>query len=198
MTISRKITGFAILTAVLATSCASLGRGQSEVDSMPLSENYKKFRASRRQLYIQNFDNRTYSPQLTGRLKEKLQYAFTRRPSLTVTPDKKNADLILYGKILLYVEEPGVADRSTTALSYNLSLVVSAKLRARSAAEVPAEVTSATDDRDVPEEQLTVRYMTAYNTGEPFFETRYTAEERMLEGIADRIVNSSYEPEVAK
>lgn len=197
-------------------ACASLNRGQSEVDAMPLSENYKKFRAARRSLYIQNFDNRTYSPQLTGRLKEKLQYAFTRKPSLTVTPDKKNADLILYGKILIYAEEPGVYDRYSQPLTYNLTMVASVKLRVSKNAQrtearggprvpgaedgVPGTDPSAADDAalDPLSEEITVRYMTSYNKGEPFFEQRFTAEERTLDGLADRIVNSTYEPPEAQ
>lgn len=205
--------GIAFLGLATISACATLSRGQSEVDALPLSENYKKFRSSRRSLYIQNFENRTYSPQLTGRLKEKLQYAFTRRPSLTVTPEKKNADLILYGKILIYAEEPGVYDRYSQPLTYNLTMVASVKIRVSKNAQrseghggprvpgakdgVSGTDVSAADEADLDpmSEEITVRYMTSYNKGEPFFEQRFTAEERMLDGLADRIVNSTYEPE---
>lgn len=165
-------------------ACASLKHGFSDVESEPITERYKEFRKVRRQLYIQNFDNRTYAPQLTGRLKEKLQLAFTRRQSLTVTPEKGTADLVLYGKILLYTEEPGVYDRGSAPLTYNLTMVASMKLRTRNAAE----------NSDGESEQHTVRYTTTYSIGEPMYETRYTAEERLLEGVADRLVNATYEP----
>lgn len=176
---------FALATwAATATGCATLKHGFSDAESEPISEKYKEFRKTRRQLYIQNFDNRTYSPQLTGRLKEKLQIAFTRKQSLAVTPEKDKAELVLYGKILLYTEEPGVYDRSSSPLTYNLTMVASMKLRAR----------SITESSEGESEQHTVRYTTTYSIGEPLYETRYTAEERLLEGMADRLVNATYEP----
>lgn len=179
---------------VLLSACASLGRGQGEVDSTPLSEDYKKFRTQRRLLYIQNFDNRTYSPQLTGRLKDKLQLAFARSASLNITQEKSLADLVLYGKIQVYGEEPGVFDRSSSPLTYNLTIIVSTRMRAR---EQKAESTKQKDaaELDTMYEQHDIRYMTSYNIGEPLYETRYVAEERLLEGLADRIVSSTYEPE---
>ncbi len=165
-------------------SCASLGRGNAEIESEPLSESYRQYRGKTRLLYIQNFDNRTYSPQLTGRLKEKLQAAFSRSASLTITPDKNKAEIIMYGKILQYSEEPGVYDRAAGPLTYNLAIVASFRLRARGSAET----------EDAPYEQHTIRYMTAYSVGEPMFETRFTAEDRMLEGLADRMAATAYEP----
>lgn len=174
--------------------CATLGRGSGEVDSKPLTEDYKKFRAEKKRLlYIQNFDNRTYSPQLTGRLKEKLQFAFARSASLNVITEKDQADLILYGKIELYAEEPGVYDRTSMPLTYNLIIVASAKLRARHG-QPEGDKKKRAVELDTMYEQHEIRYMTSYNVGEPLYETRYTAEERMLEGLADRIVNAMYEP----
>jgi len=175
-----------IFLPVFFLSCSSFG-GRADIDSAPLSEKYKKFREKPRRLYIQNFDNRTYSPQLTGRLKEKLQLAYTRLQSLAVTPEKNQADLVLYGKIEQYVEEPGIFDRNSQPLSYNLTMIVSVKLRARGA-------NTAEEDTNDLTEQHDLSYMTSYNIGEPYYETRYTAEERLLEGVADRIVSSTYEP----
>lgn len=172
---------------IIALGCASLGHGTSEVDSAPLTEQYKKFRAQKRRLYIQNFDNRTYSPQLTGRLKEKLQFAFSRSASLNVITDKDQADLVLYGKIELYAEEPGVYDRSSSPLTYNLTIIVTTRMRAR-------EKKKSETETDSMLEQHEIRYLTTYNVGQPLFETRYMAEDRMLEGLADRIVSVTYEP----
>jgi hypothetical protein len=179
----RRLLLSGLLLAALV-QCASLGRGYAEIESQPLSESYRQFRSERRLLYIQNFDNRTFSPQLTGRLKEKLQIAFSRSASLTITPDKNKAELILYGKILQYSEEPGVYDRAAGPLTYNLAIVASFRLRAR----------LTTETAEAPYEEHTIRYMTAYSVGEPMFETRYSAEERMLEGLADRMAAVAYEP----
>lgn len=168
-----------------------------------MTEKYKNFRKIRRLLYIQNFDNRTYAPQLTGRLKEKLQSAFTRKASIGITPDKQQADLILYGKILLYTEEPGVFDRAASPLTYNLTMVASMKLRprigehgcSRSALDTKCiDARTVLEDGEGESEQHTVRSTTTYSIGEPLYETRYTAEERLLEGLADRLVNATYEP----
>lgn len=180
---------------IFVLGCATLGRGAGEVDSKPLTEDYKKFRAEKKRLlYIQNFDNRTYSPQLTGRLKEKLQFAFARSASLNVITEKDQADLILYGKIELYAEEPGVYDQTAMPLTYNLIIVASAKLRARQG-RAEGDKKKREVELDTMYEQHDIRYLTSYNVGEPLFETRYAAEERMLEGLADRIVNAMYEPQ---
>ncbi len=175
-------------------SCASLARGFAQTESEPLTNEYRAFRNQRRLLYIQNFENRTFSPQLTGRLKDKLQIAYTRLRSVSVTPDKDKAQLVLYGKILLYAEEPGVYDRSAAPLTYNISMVASIRIRTRN-----TEKQSDNAEEDLqPYEQHTVRYATTYTVGEPLFESRYTAEERLLDGLADRIVNATYEPEGLK
>lgn len=174
----------AAICVICLCSCATLSRGFDDTESEPLTAAYREFRNERRLLYIQNFENRTFSPQLTGRLKDKLQSAYTRLRSVVVTPDKKAAQLILYGKILLYAEEPGVYDRSAAPLTYNLSIVASIRIRAR----------GQTEEEMQPYEQHTVRYNTTYTAGEPLFESRYTAEERLLDGLADRIVNATYEP----
>lgn len=172
--------------ALAASShCASLAQGRAQVESEPLSESYRQFRGKKRLLYIQNFDNRTYAPQLTGRLKEKLQIAFSRSASLTITPDKNKAELIMHGKILHYSEEPGVYDRAAGPLTYNLAIVASFRLRAR----------TTTETEETPYEQHTIRYMTAYSVGEPMFETRFAAEDRLLEGLADRMLATAYDPE---
>ena len=175
--------GWPILLVVV-TACSSLNRGFAG-ESEPISEKYKEFRKKKRLLYIQNFDNRTYSPQLTGRLKEKMQVAFSRSASLTVISEKSKADLVVYGKILLYNEEPGVYDRASAPLSYNLTIVASMTIRARGANE----------QSEAPSEQHTVSYTTTYAIAEPLFESRYTAEDRLLEGLADRLVNMTYEPQ---
>lgn len=164
--------------------CASLGRAQVEIDSTPLSESYKKFREKPRLLYIQNFDNRTFSPQLTGRLKEKLQIAISRNTSLPITPEKTKAELVLSGSILRYSEEPGVYDRAAGPVSFNLEIVVSFRLR----------TSAQTESEESHSEQHTVRYMTSYSVAAPLFETRFLAEERLLEGLADRMAAAIYEP----
>ena len=179
--------GYPTFGLLLLLNCASLGRGTSETDSTPITDEYKKFRGQKRLLYIQNFENRTYSPQLTGRLKEKLQFAFARSASLVVVTEKEQADVILYGKIQLYAEEPGVFDRGAMPLTYNLTIIASTRMRARDK--------KAATESDEMLEQHDIRYMTTYNIGEPMYETRYMAEDRMLEGLADRIVSLTYEPE---
>lgn len=176
-----------LVTLALALSqCA--GFGQPKIESAPISDDYKNYRSKHRLVYIQNFDNRTYSPQLTGRLKDKLNFSLARLGTLTVTTEKSNADLVLYGKIHLYTEEAGVFDNASSPLTYNLTLVVSAKLRIKNR-----------PDTDLAgDEQHTVSYVSTYNIGAPYFETRYNAEDRLLEGISDRIAMVLYDPKEAE
>jgi len=184
MTVARYLLLPALLLLTAMCGCATLSRGFGDTESEPLTPEYRKFRQQKRLLYIQNFENRTFTPELTGRLKDKLQVAYTRLSSVVITPEKKAAQMILYGKILFYAEEPGVYDRSAAPLTYNLSIVASVRIRARGQG----------DEDSQPYEQHTVRYGTTYSAGEPLFESRYAAEDRLLDGLADRIVNATYEP----
>ncbi|HRP69815.1 MAG TPA: LPS assembly lipoprotein LptE [Turneriella sp.] len=174
---------------VYLAACASLAQGNGTVNSQPLTDAYKNYRSQKKHsLYIQNFDNRTYAPQLTGRLKAKLQIALASSASLYITDDKNNADLVLYGKILLYGEEPTQFSAMNQAPAFNLVIAASIKLRARVEEKAAQE--------EILYEQHDIQFSTMYNTGDPYFETRFTAEERLLDGLANRIANIIFDPKV--
>jgi len=185
------ITFFFYITIFFCKSCVSLTQQNSDTTAAPLSEQYKAYRVQKkRSLYIQNFDNRTFTPQLTGRLKEKLQAVLSTSSSMYTTDDKKTADLVLYGKILGYTEEPTGFGRTSQTPAFNLYIGASIYLRAQH------EISDNTDDSF--SERHEVQYSTMYNTGEPFFDTRFSAEERLLEGLANRIANILYDPRIVE
>lgn len=164
--------------------CAFAKGGWQKDATFTPSAPYAAYRSINRTVYIQNFENRTLAPHLTGILNEKIQTNLTRLRTLTVTDKKDAADLILYGKILLYLEEPGVFDRSNTPLTYNLTAAASFRLQTRERTEKTVDLY----------EDHEATYSTTYSAGEPLFESRSMAEERLMEGLAERIVNSLYEP----
>lgn len=170
-----------VFVVLIFCECAGLPNRES---SSPLSESYRQYRRHHNLLYIHNFDNRTYAPQLTGRLKEKVQRAFLRHRSLVVTTEKEKAELFLTGTIHHYSEEIAIYDRIAGPKSFNLEIIASFRIRART-----------TNGSEAPAEEHTVRFMTNYSLAEPFFESRFVAEERLLEGLAERMVDLAWTPE---
>lgn len=132
-------------------------------------------------LYIHHFDNRSYDGQVITRLKEKLQVAFMQDGRLKVLPEKKEADLFLYGTVGLYKQIPSSYDRFGQPVRFQLSIIVKMKVRVN-----PAK------GEDVFLDNRVVRYDTTYSPRVAPFETRFSAEERLLIGLTDRIVQTTF------
>lgn len=141
-----------------------------------------------RSIYIHHFDNRSFSGDMVSRLKERLQQAYARDGRLKMATDKKKADLFLYGEIGQFVEAPTAHDQFGEPLTYLITMVVSIKIRVN-----PEKFPNASGRDSVLLENRIIRFDISYAPRTPPFETRFVAQERMLTGICDRIVYTSFE-----
>lgn len=141
-----------------------------------------------RTIYIHHFDNRSFSGDMVSRLKERLQQSYSRDARLKMVTEKDKADLFMYGEIGNFVEAPTAHDQFGEPLTYLLTIIVSVKIRVN-----PVKFPDATGRDSVLLENRIVRFDTTYAPRLPPFETRFIAQERMLTGLCDRIVYTSFE-----
>jgi len=142
-------------------------------------------------LYIQNFDNRSNFGGVTGRLKEKLLIAVDRDGRLKITPDKEQADLVLYGQVMLYGDRPSIMDNFSEPLVYNLTVLTSIKLRIN----LRKHSDEIKNDGVLIDQKL-VRSDATFSPRQPPFETKFEAEETLLDVLANRIVMALFGDEL--
>lgn len=139
-------------------------------------------------IYIHLFDNRTYSSDAVHRLKEKIQISYNRDGKLKVTPEKAKAELWLYGEVSLFTQTPLNYDNFGQPVSYAITIICSIKVR-----ENPVKNTDNNPPDGVLLDTKIVRFDTTYSPRIAPFETKFIAEERLLDGVSDRIIFTSFQ-----
>ncbi|MDH4199721.1 MAG: LPS assembly lipoprotein LptE [Spirochaetia bacterium] len=130
-------------------------------------------------IYIHNFINESYTGELTGELKEMLIQKMSAQQRFKIETDKTNADVWLYGKIEYYSLNPRNIDPFGRVTRYNMTIFVSVWVRPN----------SKLSGEDIYDKQ-NVRFDTFYVPEQPPFETEFTARQRLLDGLCDRIVKA--------
>ncbi|RME93258.1 MAG: hypothetical protein D6767_01390 [Candidatus Hydrogenedentota bacterium] len=133
-------------------------------------------------IYVHLFRNRSFKSDFVSRLKEKIEDEFRKDGRLVVAEDKHKADLWMYGTIESYIRVPTDYDEFGKPTRMRLALVVSFRLHDPNNSDDPVVL----DTR-------IVRFDTGWNQRVPPFESEFTAEERLLQGLARRIVYTSFE-----
>lgn len=133
-------------------------------------------------IFIHTFRNLSSRGILSSRLKEKLKLAYARDGKLQVSSEKKAAKVWLYGSIVKYQKIPTRFNRFNQTASYRLGVVVTIRL-----------VLNPNYKKEVLLNQRPVRYDTYYDPLEIPFESEFLANERLLDGLVDRIVYTSFE-----
>ena len=128
-------------------------------------------------IYIHNFESRAYSAPLVGSLKEKLTMRFSLDKRLHVESQKEKADLWLYGRIDEYRKIPRRFDQFGAPESYRLAAIVTVWVRPN----------TALSEEDIFEKK-SVRYDTSFSPKGGAHETEFIARERLLRGLAERIL----------
>jgi len=128
-------------------------------------------------ILIENFSNQTSEFELNDRLYEKIRSSFEHDGRLKVESTKKNADLLLKGKLLEYLKRPIAYDAFGQTKEYELNLIIGLNLR----------VNTKRSDEVLFENRM-IRYSVKWNTSIPPFENEYDAQERLLEGIKERVM----------
>jgi len=128
-------------------------------------------------IYIHNFENRSYVGELTGELKLALTQKMSLQPRFRLEMDKPSADIWLYGKIEHFNLAPRGIDQFGRTTRYVMTILATVWAR---------------PNPKVSQEQMfdkkTVRFDTFYSPEQPPYETEFTARQRTLNGLSDRIV----------
>ena len=133
-------------------------------------------------IFIQPLYNQSRRGILSSRLKEKLEIAYNADGKLQVRSDKKSANVWLYGNILKYQKIPMRFNHFNQVVTYRLVTIASIKV-----------ILNPSYEERTLLERRTIRYGVYYNPLEIPFESEFLANERLLDGLADRIIYTSFE-----
>ena len=138
-------------------------------------------------LYVHVIQNNTNRGLLGSRLKQKLEVAFNSNGRLQVITERNQAHVWFYGKILNYQKIPRRFDRFNQVTSFRLGILV----QIRVVLNPKMEGVSSPNARLLIKKR--VRFDTNYSPLESPFETEILANERLLDGLTDRVVYTAVE-----
>ena len=133
-------------------------------------------------IFIHSFHNRSLRGILSSRLKEKLEIAYNTDGKLQVSSDKKAAGVWLYGDILRYQKIPLRFNQLNQVVTYRLEVIVSIKVI----------LNPYYGDR-ILLARRDIRYDIYYDPLEIPYVSEFSANERLLDGLVDRIIYISLE-----
>lgn len=141
-----------------------------------------------RSIYIHYFDNRTFQADLVRRLRDRLAVSYQLDGRLKVSQNKEEADLWLYGTIEKYQENPVGFDNFGQPTQFWLTLVVNIRQRVNN-----EKYPDLSEHQDTLLENRIIRFDTSWTPRLPPFESQFNAQERLILGISERILKTSFE-----
>ncbi|MCS6984392.1 MAG: LPS assembly lipoprotein LptE [Leptospiraceae bacterium] len=141
-----------------------------------------------RSIYIHHFDNRTFQADLVRRLRDRLQVTYQLDGRLKVAREKDEADLWLYGTVESYQENPVSFDNVGQPTQFWLTLIVSIRQRVNH-----LKFSELGEAESILLENRTIRFDTSWTPRLPPFESQFNAQERLILGISERILKTSFE-----
>ena len=130
-----------------------------------------------RTIYISLFDNQSLRGEFTSRLQQKLQILVNTSGKLQLETDSTKAELILDGNITEYEQIPASYNQLYQVTAYIVSLTVDISLfkNVKNGTEILFE------NRDI-------RFDTRYYPLDSPYESEFIMQERLLDGIGERIL----------
>lgn len=133
--------------------------------------NLKEFPPESRTVYLQNFTNETFDPDVNTELNRILRETIHMRGNFILTPDRKAARFVLSGRLFMYRREGRMYDNYRNPARYMIAAGVIVRLTE--------------GDRDLLNEELT---STAdYSVSEGYAETEHAARTRLLSQLSAKI-----------
>lgn len=165
------------ITIPLSLSCKSATKAAANGDTQMPLDGEEAIPRKYKTIYIHNFENNSRENGLTGTLKQALVVRFSMDKRLKVESNKETADLWLYGVIDIFEEFPVDYDQFGEPQQYRYSIVATVWVRPNSASS-----------QENLFDKKTVRFDTTYQPRTPPYESEFTAKERLLNGLANRIL----------
>lgn len=164
------LAGFAVATSYV---CGCAAFQAADLSAYP---------ADLRTVYLHNFSNTSFQPDVHFELTEAVRQELHRRGNFKVQSERESARLWIYGEVVVYRKEGRMYDNFRNAT--RVELIVACRLRLR---ENPAAGGGEPLDRE-----LSAR--TEFSQSEGFLESELAARDRLLRQLAARI-NAALETE---
>lgn len=132
----------------------------------------------KRTLYLHNFTNDTFQPDINLELTDLVRSEILRRENFTITDEKKEAALLVYGHLRMYRKEGQFFDNFRSAIRYRLTVICHIRLRGNPAGEM-ANISASGE----------VGASVEYSERQGYRETEYRARQRLFRMLAARISN---------
>jgi len=169
-----KLIVFMISALLLVNACQSAPAAKNE-DTMIDGDEVvpRKYKS----IYIHTFTDNTYEGNLTASLNDHLSLIFNSGGRFLTIQEKDEAELWMYGNINVFSDQPRSIDQFGKAETSNLTIIATVWLRVNS---------KKVKSNHVPDKK-TVRFDVYYSPRLPPYETRFSAKERLLKGLSNRI-----------
>ncbi len=138
-------------------------------------------------LYINIIQNNNNQSLLESRLKQKLKFAFNSDGRVQIVSKKKKAQILFYGKIINYQKIPLRFDLFNRVTAFRLGILMRIRITLNS---------NTNSEINKPEKILIkkeIRFDTNYSPLELPFEIESLANERLMDGLTNRVVHTSIE-----
>ncbi len=133
--------------------------------------NLKEFPPESRTVYLQNFTNETFDPDVNTELNRILRETLHMRGNFILTENRQDARFIMSGQLYLYRREGRMYDNYRNPARYMLAAGVLIRLSEGSRQLLSEELTSTVD----------------YSVSEGYAETEYSARTRLLLQLSAKI-----------
>jgi hypothetical protein len=138
----------------------------------------KEFPESSRTVFLQNFSNETYDPDVNVELNRILRNAIHMRRNFILTDDRTKARFHLHGELIVYRREGRMYDNYRNPARYMLAASVLIRMR---------ENLNGTDAGELPVFTQEISSTIDYSVSEGFAETENQARTRLLEQLSAAI-----------
>jgi hypothetical protein len=145
----------------------------------------REFPEASRTLYLQNFSNETFDPDVNVELNRIMRNTIHLRGNFILTNDREKARYHLHGSLILYRREGRMYDNYRNPTRYMLAAGVLIKLR---------ENITGNEKEEIPVFTQELSSTLDYSVSEGFAETESEARTRLLEQLASS-VNRAIEKE---
>ncbi|MCB1324592.1 MAG: hypothetical protein H7A21_00405 [Spirochaetales bacterium] len=147
----------------------------------PGSVDLSLFPEDRRTLFLHNFTNESFQPDVNQELNEWVRRELERRENFRLTTEKDDAALWLYGEITLYRKEGRMFDNLRSPV--RVELIVGCRVRLRQHGQGDAGEGLVLVSRELGSR-------TEYSESEGFRESEFEARQRLLQDLAAQINNA--------
>lgn len=162
------------IVALIAIRCSAFQK--LDLSNYPIED---------RSVFLYNFTNQSFQPDVNTELTDHLRNELSRRGNFIPKKTREEAAWLLYGEVVAYRKEGRMFDNYRNAIRYELVIIAKVKLRRNTNANI--EIVNGVE----------ILANTQYSAKEGFVEEEFTARQRVLRILAEKIARF-YEEEYVR